>query len=322
MERPGFYFGICPDAALLRETLERDILAPFAAEAPELAIFWGDEDLDRRFWDALTLQGLGVSLKILVVRRAQEFPSETWKRLSQALATPRSGVFPVFCLEGPWEKGKPKLSAAIAHLKCLAFADKKGWIWRSAGLDGRSLRSYLQKQAKERGLRLSSDAVNMLAERLIPEASAVHGVLEQLSLAVKGGTVEAPLVRQVTEFAAEGVIFDLIRHLERGNSTEVWKTLVREGDGGESLLFPLLSLLAREGRLLWQMQAGEKVYCPQYVETEKRRLAKSLDFPGLTRLFETLEQAEYGVKSGAVQPVQAVERLAANLLLLFSPCRS
>ncbi len=318
MERPGFFFSICPDALLLREALERGILASLAAETPDFVLFWGDEDLDRRFWDALTLQGLGSRMKVLVVRLAQELPAETWKRLSSALATPRSNVLPVICLEGPWEKGQPKLPAVIARLKCLIFAEKKGWVLRLAGLDGRSLRPYVQKKAKERGLCLSPDAVDMLTEMVLPEASAVQGVLEQLSLASRDGMVDAPLVRQVTKFATEGVIFDLVRHLEHGNSAEVWKALTREGDGGESLLFPLLALLAKEGRMLWQMRAKESVYCPRHVEGEKRRLAETLGFSGLTCLFEELERTEYGVKSGAVQPVQAVESLVANLLLLFS----
>ncbi|WP_298067907.1 DNA polymerase III subunit delta [uncultured Mailhella sp.] len=317
MERPGFFFSICPDAALLREALKRDILEPLASLSPDVAVFWGDEELDRRFWDRLTLQGLDSRLKVLVVRGAQQLPAETWKQLSSALATPRPGVLPVFCLEGPWEKGRPKLPASIAHLKCLAFADKKGWVWRSAGLDARSLRSYLQRQARDMGFSLTPDALNMLAEILIPDASAVHGALEQLFLAAENGTADAALVRQTTEFTPEAVIFDVIRQIERGQSAEVWKTLLREGDGGESLLFPLLALLAREGRMLWQMLAKERVYCPQYVEAEKRRIAAALGFSGLVRLFAALERAECSVKTGSVQPVQAVEILTAELSLLF-----
>ena len=317
MERPGFYFCICPDSAFMREALTRELLDALASDSPEIATFWGDEGLDRRFWDMLTLLGMDARLRVLVVRGAQQLSAETWKKLSSALATPRPGVLPVFCLEGPWEKGQPKLSAHISKLKCLAFADKKRWVWRSSGLDARSMRPYIQRRSSEMGLSLDTQALNTLTEMLIPDASAIQGVLQQLSLAAVDGKVDVSLVRQMTEFTPDAVIFDVIRQLERGQIAEVWKTLLREGDGGESLLFPLLSLMAREGRLLWQMQAGDKVYCPQYVEAEKRRAAATLGFSGLAQLFAVLEHAEYMVKSGAMQPLQAMEGLVAELSFLF-----
>ncbi len=324
MDSPGFFFCICPDAAFLRDYMDRELLAPlFSAEGDAARIdvqtFWADEGLDRRFWDALTLLSMDGRRRVLIVRGAQQLPADVWKNLSASLGTPRSGVLPIFCLESPWEKGQPKLPAHVAKLKCLAFADSRKWVWRSAGIEARSLRQYLQKQASAMGLRMTPDALNVLSEMLIPDASAVRGVLEQMYLASADGSVDVSLVRQMTEFTPEAVIFDVIRQLENGNARAVWKTLLREGDGGESLLFPLLTLMAREARVLWQMQAGDKVFVPQFVENEKRRLAARLGFEGLCRVFEALQKAELSVKSGARQPLQAMEELVATLSLLFAP---
>ena len=137
MDRPGFFFCICPDAALLREYVERELLSPLTSASslpPDVQTFWADEGLDRRFWDALTLLGMDGRSRALVVRGAQQLPADVWKKLSSALGTPRSGVLPVFCLEGPWEKGQPKLPAHVAKLRCLAFAESRKWVWRSAGI--------------------------------------------------------------------------------------------------------------------------------------------------------------------------------------------
>ena len=128
MDRPGFFFCICPDAALLREYVEKELVAPLAsgdsgAPGPDVHTFWGDEGLDRRFWDALTLLGMDGRSRVLVVRGAPQLPADVWKKLSSLLGTPRPGVLPVFCLECPWEKGQPKLPAHVAKLKCLAFAE-------------------------------------------------------------------------------------------------------------------------------------------------------------------------------------------------------
>lgn len=321
MDRPGFFFCICPDAALLREYVEGELVASCRGDMPDVQVFWSDEGLDRRFWDKLTLIGMDGRARVLVVRGAEQLPAETWKRLSAALGTPRSGVLPVFCLEGAWEKGQPKLPAHIAKLKCLAFADKKQWIWRSAGIEARALGRYVQKQASAMGLSMTPEAVNTLSEMLIPDAFAVHNALEQLFLASPDGAVDVDLVRQMTEFTPEAVIFDIIRQLEAGNARSVWKTLLQAGDGGESLLFPLLTLMAREARILWQMNAGEKVFVPQYVENEKRRLAARVGFEGLSRIFSSLRKAEFSVKSGARQPLQAMEELVADLSLTFAASR-
>ena len=225
MERPGFFFCICPDAALMRSWMERELLEPLKnaggaggllgasapSSAPDVQTWWADEGLDRRFWDALTLLAMDGRTRVLVVRGAHQLPADVWKKLSSALAPPRPGILPVFCLECPWEKGQPKLPAHVAKLKCLAFAEKQKWQWRSAGLEPRSLRQYVQREAAARKLCMSPEALNTLSEMLIPDASAVSGVLEQLSLASADGAVDVALVRQMTEFTPDAVIFDFIR---------------------------------------------------------------------------------------------------------------
>ncbi|MGN1038968.1 MAG: DNA polymerase III subunit delta [Mailhella sp.] len=318
----GFFFCLCPDSALLQEYLEREFFSPSAGKASassDIRIFWADDGLSNRFWDSLTLLGMDGRHRLIVVRNAHLLPAELWRKLSAMLGTPRQGILPVFCLECPWEKGKPKIPDFVAKLKCLAFAESRKWIWRSPGLDVRTIRPYVEKLAKKKGLQLDPEALNVLLSLLMPDAAAIQGVLEQLSLASEGGLINADLVRQMTEFAPEAVIFDIIRQMENGQSREVWRTLVKEGDGGESLLFPLLTLMAREARILWQLNAGEKAQIPPFIEREKRALASRIGFAGLCRIFSLLQDAELSVKSGARQPLQAMESLVSSLSFVFAP---
>lgn len=55
----------------------------------------------------------------------------------------------------------------------------------------------------------------------------------------------------------------------------MWKELSRSQDG-DSLLFSLLALLARELRLLWQLWAGEKVRVHPNEAAFKKQLATRL----------------------------------------------
>ncbi len=319
MDIPGFYFCLCPDSTLTREHVDGLLKRTNAVGREwEVRIFWADEGVDGRFWEALTMQGLTARPRALLVRGAQTLAADVWKKLSAVLATPRPDILPVFFLESPWEKGQPKLPAHIAKLRCLEFADKRGWSWRSPGLDARALRKHVQQRAAALKLRLTPDALDALCAVATPDAAAVRGVLEQLALASDDGEVGVELVRNMAESAPEVIIFEVIRHLQSGNSAAVWRTLLREGDGGESLLFPLLALLAREARLLWQIQAGENVWLPQQTAHLKRSLAARLGTSGLVKLFAALMEAEWAVKSGRRQPLQALEELVGGLTLAFT----
>ena len=320
MDIPGFYFCLCTDSTLAREHVDGLLKRVNAVgREREIRTFWADEGLDGRFWEALTMQGLTERPRALLVRGAQTLTAEVWKKLSAVLATPRPDILPVFFLESLWEKGQPKLPAHIAKLRCLEFADKQGWVWRSAGLDARALRKHVQQRAAALELRLTPDALDALCAVVTPDAAAVRGVLEQLALASGDGEVGVELVRNMAESAPEVIIFEFIRHLQSGNSAVVWRTLLREGDGGESLLFPLLALLTREARLLWQIQAGENVWLPQQTANLKRSLASRLGTSGLANLFAALMEAEWAVKSGRRQPLQALEELVGSLTLAFTP---
>ncbi len=320
MDIPGFYFCLCPDSTLAREHVDGLLKRVNAVgREREIRTFWADEGLDGRFWEALTMQGLTERPRALLVRGAQTLTAEVWKKLSAVLATPRPDILPVFFLESLWEKGQPKLPGHIAKLRCLEFADKQGWVWRSAGLDARALRKHVQQRAAALELRLTPDALDALCTVVTPDAAAVRGVLEQLALASGDGEVGVELVRNMAESAPEVIIFEFIRHLQSGNSAAVWRTLLREGDGGESLLFPLLALLTREARLLWQIQAGENVWLPQQTANLKRSLASRLGTSGLANLFAALMEAEWAVKSGRRQPLQALEELVGSLTLAFTP---
>lgn len=116
-------------------------------------------------------------------------------------------------------------------------------------------------------------------------------------------------------------VFACIRHMEAGNLAAVWKELCRSRDS-DSLLFSLLALLARELRLLWQTQAGEKVRLHPSEAGLKKQLALRLGPRGLAEGMAAVADAEWQVKSGRRTPEQTLDFLAARLTVLFGQAAS
>lgn len=318
----GFTFCICPDSALLRQQIDRLLAQTPGAATWERHVFWGDEELSRQFWDQLTLQGLFSSARALIVRHAHNLPTETWKRLSSALARPNPQVWPILCLEGPWEKGQPKLPVAIAKLPCLNFADAQGWVWRAPGLDARSLRRHVQTRAKALGLAFTGDSLEILCAGLPAEAAAVESELDKLLLLTdKGDGKRRPVVTEDLRTLAgvpEFNVFTLLKHILAGQSREVWRAVLAEQAKGEEPLFYLLAMLQREARQLWQLAAGEQTYLRPAELPAKKQAAARLGAAGLTALWDAMHAAEFGVKSGRLSPGQALDSLIGSLALLFS----
>jgi len=322
MSRAGFSFCICPDGRLIRDHVAAELAAHASPDgAWQRHVYWGDEELPPAFWEHLNLPGLFAARRALVIRQAHALSAAVWKRLSGALASPKDHCWPFFCLEVAWEKGQPKLPAHMAKLKCLAHADSRGWIWRHAGLDDRSLRAFVQKEIQARKLRFEQGALELLCAGLIPDASAVAAELDKLELAAAGGLVSADLAAQAV-YVPPFDIFRFLRLVQGGKTQSAWTDVLRARRENEGLLFPLLGLLIREARLMWQLLQGESVRTHPAELDAKRKLAVRLGYGGLANLFRLLFLADLSVKSGERQPEQALDALVADMSLLLAAAGS
>jgi DNA polymerase-3 subunit delta len=320
MNAAGFIFCICPDGRLLREGVE-DMLAGRGAGAWRRHTYWGDEELPPAFWDHLSLPGLFAERRALVLRRAHLLPAAVWKRLSAALAVPKPHCLPFLCLESAWEKGKPRIPQHIAKLKCFAHADAMGWVRRSAALDERTLRIFARKEAAIRGLRIDAEALELLCDGMIPDAAAAASELDKLSLAAEDGRVSAELASRIAGMP-QFHIFRFLRLIRNGDARGVWLDALRAGREDESLVFPLISLMLREARMLWRLLHDGADGARPGGDATGQRLAARLGHEGLARLFGLLFAADLAVKSGERRPEQAFDALATDLTLLFASPRN
>lgn len=319
-EKPGFSFLVCPDGHMLRAALD-EALATCPPERGqwERHVFWGDEEPPPRFWELLSLEELFGASRAIVVRQAQLWPAAVWKKLSRAIARPSARAWPFFCLEGEWEKRRPRIPAHITRLRCFAFADERGWVWRGDGLTERDVPRHVRERAKALGVAFAPEALEQFCASVPPDGLAIENELRKLAL-MAGDKPVSSAMTAVGGWTPECNVFACIRRMENGDLAGVWRELSRSEDS-DRLLFSLLALLAREWRLLWQAAAGEEPRLHPSDASFKRALAQRLGSPGLAQGFAALADAEWQVKSGRRTPAQALESLAVQMTALCAPPR-
>lgn len=310
MAQPGFSFLVCGDSALLKEEFGRQIAS--WTDAKQL-VFWGDEEPGDNFWGSLQQVGLFAERRIVLVRRGEFWPAAIWKNISTMLSRPQEGIWPFFCLEVAFEKGKHKIPAHIQKCAAFTFAEKQKWVWRDPGI-GKNKAAYIKSQAQKYGISLPADLLNSFCAAVPDDASSISNELAKLSLIATGGKITRDLLPPTSE-SLESDAFGLIRRLYSGDLPGVWQEISRDSDG--SLLFFVIALLAREFRNLWQLAAGQS---PRMYPAEKQRLqtvAKKLGFPGISAGFAAILDAEWHVKSGKMTPQQALEHLCVTIANIF-----
>ncbi len=307
---------ICPDSDLLKERAAETIKSclPDAADWERL-VFWGDEEPDQLFWDALTQSSLFSANRLIVVRRAQLWKADIWKSISAALARPRDNAWPFFCLEVGHEKGKFKIPVHIAKLKCIEFARKQGWGWEQKGLEGPTLEKFVDNEARRAGIVFEAEARRLFLDNVIPDAGAVRNEINKLALLNKGEKI-SPEALAMDSGSLERDAFGALKKIERGD----WRGVVEDMNSGAqaSRLFFLLAVAARELRLFWQLEDGGSPWLPRDEAQLKRKLAAKLGKKGISQGFALIADAEWSVKSGARTPEQTLETFCLEITQLFA----
>jgi DNA polymerase-3 subunit delta len=317
--RPGFSFLVCPDSVLIRNRIEALVREhPCANGAYQRRVFWGDDGLSQVFWQTLTLQSLFGASTLLILRRAHALDKDDWAKLSGALNRFNAQVWPFFCLEGDFERNKPKLPAALTGQKYWIFGQKKGWVWQSGPMTALTVRGYLKDWAGSAGLSFGPGALDALAEVMPQDAGGIGCELAKIELALAGKReVDASLAGLISS-SADMDTFAFLNALQQGaQPLKIWSKVLGSQQAGEKMLFAFLGGLAREARVLWRICLGDADGLPSWMLDAKRGTAMQLGPEKLCRIIDLALDADFGVKSGALNEAQALELLVAGLAALF-----
>jgi len=318
VNRPGFFFLICPDIELIRDQIDK--LLATTPHSWKREVFWGDEELGPSFWSALTVNGLFGERKAVVVRHAEALSADFWPKLDGPLKGFNDLVWPFFCLEKAVDKKGPRLLKAITSRPFYQAAEKRKWIWTSPGLTREAMNPMLRDWAGSRGLTFAPGTLETLAASLPLDRAHADAELGKLELALSGRDQVSPADLDLISRHDGMDMFAFLRAFsERGSAVEVWRRIFDQQLAGDDMIFSFLALLVSDARQMWRLAYGdaENVRLPPFVRSKKEALARKLGPSGLSRIFDLAMAAETGVKTGVKKPDQAMEFLAAELFRLF-----
>lgn len=321
MSRPGFYFCFCPDYNLLKTRINR-LLETSGQKEWRKKIIWLDEQIDEHvLWKALNLPGMTGPPRALILRKCEKLPDKFWADISVSLRGFRPGIWPFFCFESDWDRGKPKIPAHITRRKYFRFAREKGWIWEYPGLTRKNIVRYITSKFGEMGIEPGPGVIDDLSFMLPLDSHGIDAEMEKLALLAHP---EKTILKEHLKAISPQLdmdIFSFLQEIQKGtNISSAWNKIFKEQSRGEEMLFPFLGLLLREARILWHLATGQDSMVNLYpgIRQQKAGLARTMGLARISMLWDLVLEAESGVKSGRFSTEQAMDNLTAKLFKLFS----
>ncbi|RQD64728.1 MAG: hypothetical protein D5R98_03970 [Desulfonatronovibrio sp. MSAO_Bac4] len=322
MSRPGFYFCFCPDPNLIKMQVNKVLEGTGQKNWTKQTIWIDDPAQHTKIWDALNLPPMAGPPRAVLLRKCESAQAQFWKDISPCLRGFKSGIWPFFCFESAWDKGKPKIPATVSKRKFFRFAREKSWIWEFPGLTRENISRYINQKLAELETHADSDVKSALSLMLPLSSQAVDMELEKLSLLSLPEREITQEHLQVVPSHLDMDIFSFLMQIQNGTDlTPAWRKIFNEQLKGEGLLFPFMGLLLREARILWLLATGQEqgVHLYPRQKQSKKALAQKIGVTKISALWEMIIDAETGVKSGRINPEQAMELLTAGLFEIFSP---
>ncbi len=316
-----FCFIITEDSSLLLQRVQ-ELADEFYAKQKGKAsrhVYWGNDGLSADFWQKLTIQNLFPQADFFLIRNAEKLDTETWKKLTEHIGTLRDDAFILIALENAWEKGKPKIPVLISGQKCYCFAEKKSWLIKIAALTEQTKPAYVKKGMQARGLNASSALFEKLVNILGLNAAGIDNSLDQLAFACEDSEkkeIKEEYLEILSPASAEVLLFDYLGYIENNNTIKLWEKLLLDAKA-EDVLFGFIALMTREARQLWQLLSSDKVSIPPFFVAKKTAMAKKMGKMKILQIFLLCREAEWGLKSGRKNEMQAMEELLVGLSLLY-----
>lgn len=207
----------------------------------------------------------------------------------------------------------------------LAQAEKRGYFRQFTLPEGSALEKWIREQVEARHGCIQPRAVHLLAANIGSQLDILANELDKLVIYKAGEEITAEDVMQLSPYAAEASIFDLVDALGNRSSQKASLLLGQKlGEGADP--FYLFVMIVRQFRLLIQVkelvEAGKRppavsqeLKLHSFVAGKLVQQAQGFSLPQLEQIYHHLLGIDVGVKTGRQEMVTALSLLVAGLTL-------
>jgi len=215
-------------------------------------------------------------------------------------------------IDGAVKDGNPMLKQLAALAEVQAFPP----------LRGKQLKGWIQQRVREEGGKITSGAVNLLAEFIGGDLWAMKGEIQKLLLYTQGRPIDEDDVTRLTNYFQEASIFALVDAVAEGRREPAQRTLHRLYDDGIEPMH-ILAMIHRQFRLmalakdlepgLSRAQIQEGLGLTGYPLDKTLRQARLYDLAGVRRAYNRLIETDLAIKTGKYGDKLALELLVSEL---------
>jgi DNA polymerase-3 subunit delta len=280
----------------------------------------GEDNIEEAIQAADTLP-LASDMRFVVINEAQRLSPSEVKKLAKYVDDPAESSLLVLAAV------EPKKNSPLLRLM------QKGGRTKELEKARSQIPGWIRSRFKERGLKVTGKAIAYLQEALGDDLIAIDSAVEKVGQYHEGeASVELDEVVSLVTPSAEKSIYELVDRVAVGDADQSIKLLRRLLQQGEKPTYILAALsrrfrmlllyfaLREEGRQDSDIIAHLKLPSNQswMVGKKFRPQASRLDEEKLRRALSLLVKADYGIKSGELDDVFAVEAVVSSLSTLTS----
>lgn len=253
--------------------------------------------------------------RLLMVQNVEAWKKEQRDSLLNYLAHPNPNACLV--LTAASRKGLEKVEAAV---------NSRGLVVTFPVLGSKEIPRWLQERARQRGKQMSSQAAYYLFEQVGEDLSCLEQELEKLCLYVGDRSrIELEDLEEAVSAQKTFTVFELVRYVGQKNAGMALRSLRALTLSGQPPLV-ILSLLARQIRILWQVKEGvennvplpeiaREAGLPLFVVQGHAGQAAAFTHEELYGAHALIRRADLSMKSTGTNPAWILESVVVSLCL-------
>lgn len=214
-----------------------------------------------------------------------------------------------------------KIQKSEDHQKLFNLLKKEKYVQKFDFLENNKLQKWIEEEVKKRGGEIDKQAINLLIDFIGPNLWQMSNELDKL-IAYKRGKISSKDVELLVEKKEEENIFSLIDALISKNKKRAIKLIEEQLSFDASTFSKILSLLARQFRIIIQIKESKKINYYQLANelgVHPFRIKKSLEqvsnytLEELKKIYQELLKIDWQLKTSKLNPELLFDLLVARL---------